>query len=145
MRVASAMIGVLGAGLGAAKGLFFVLFALVMPLGLGIPLFDPYVLLMLGTYGAVAISCVLGVVGAGLVVGGRLRAGALFMLVGVAVVPIAMVAYGLLQPLTQPPDVQAVLPTFPTYIGFYVLWLFPVPPLLVGAALAFFARQRVEE
>jgi hypothetical protein len=34
---------------------------------------------------------------------------------------------------------QAVLSTFPTNVGFYIFWLVPVPPLLIGAA--FFVAQ----
>lgn len=144
MRVAAVVIGWLGAGLGAAKGLLFVLFWLGQVASGNLGFFDSLALLGIGADGTAAISCVLGAVGPGFIIGGRLRAGALIMLIGAAGVTIAAVVYGLLQPLTQPPDVQAVLPTFPTNIGFYVLWLFPVPSLIVGAALAFLSHRRTQ-
>lgn len=64
------------------------------------------------------------------------------MLAGAVGVTVAMVGYGLLQPFTQPPDVREFLPTFPTNIGFFILWLFPVPPLIVGVLLAFLADRQ---
>jgi len=88
-----------------------------------------------------AIFCILGAVGAGFAILHRLRGGVLLMLVGAAGVAVAAAFYGLLWPLTQPPDVAASL--FTTF-SFYLVWLFPVPFLLVGAVLAFFARCRTE-
>lgn len=69
MRIASAIIGLVGAGLGVVKGLIFVLGALAIGTMGGLGLFDSFVLLSLGTDGAVVVSCVLGAVGAGLVLG----------------------------------------------------------------------------
>ena len=128
-----------------AKGLLFLLVWLAPVIGGLFGFFNSYVLLGVGTDGAEVGSCALGVAGAGFVIGGRLRAAALLMLVGVVVVPVAFVAYGFLQPLTQPPDVRALLPAFPTFpaeVRLYILWLFPVPLMLVGAISTFLDHHR---
>ena len=137
MRLASAAIGGLGALTGVLKGLGFV----VLSLGLWASEryeFDSFLFLAISANGAMAIFCILGAVGAGFAILGRLRSGVLLMLVGASGVAVAAVVYGLLWPLTQPPDVPASL--FTT-LSFYLVWLFPVPFLLIGAVLAFFARR----
>ncbi len=141
MRIAAAVIGGLGALLGAVKGLLFILMVLLLG-PLQTDMFSPFNFLAISSDGAVAIFCILGATGAGLVLTGRrARAGILLMPLGAAGVTVTAVAYGLL-PLTQPSAVQAALGVFPTDLGFYVVWLFPILPLLVGAALAFLARRR---
>lgn len=80
MRIAAALIGGLGAALGTVKGFLFVLATLLLglrgtgfnPAGLqGSGGFNPFLFLWMGTEGGIAISCVLGMVGAGFAVAGR--------------------------------------------------------------------------
>lgn len=155
MRVAAAVIGGLGATLGAFKGFNIVLGTLLLtvsgddtgfnPLGLRGPApgFDPFLVLWGSTEGGAAISCVLGMIGAGLVIAGRLRTGAWLMLAGAMGVVASAYTYILLQPVAMGPAFEpylspGLLPARP----WHVQALFPVPPLLVGAALAFLARSR---
>lgn len=143
MRVASAVIGGLGALSGVLKGLGFILVSLVLWASERYE-FNSFLVLAISANGAVAIFCLLGAVGASFAIFflDRLRSGVLLMLIGAAGVAVAAAVYGLLWPLTQPPDVQALEGSlFATY-SFYLVWLFPVPFLLVGALLAFYARRR---
>lgn len=140
MRVAAAVIGGLGALAGAVKGL--ALFAGVIILGLrGATGFNSFVLLWAGLEGGTATISVAGMAGAGFTIAGRLRAAALLMLVGAAGVAVAAVAYDLLLPIAMGPAFE---PYNSPGARWYASNLFPVPPLLVGAALAFFARNRAE-
>ena len=96
MRIAAAiMIG----DLGAAKPRVRLGCAPLGPSSRGLGFFGSYILLSFGTDG-VAVSRYLGMVGAVLTIGDRVRTAILLMLVGAAGATSAMVAYGL-----QPPDV----------------------------------------
>lgn len=96
-------------------------------------------LLLIGTAGATTVFSVLGMVGVGLVFAGtRLRAGASLMLIGAVG---ATAAYPLLLSVIMAPLVNATgIPTDYPDAGYYAISLAPALALLVGAALAFFAR-----
>lgn len=130
MRVAAAVIGGFGATLGAFKGFNIVFGTLLLtvsgddtgfnPLGLRgtAPGFDPFLVLWGSTEGGAAISCVLGMIGAGLVIAGRLRTGAWLMLAGAVGVVASAYTYiftagrdgtcARALPLPWPPTRQAV-------------------------------------
>lgn len=97
----------------------------------------------MGTEGGIAISCVLGMVGAGFAVAGRPLTGAWLMLAGAAGVMVSAYAYVLLLPVVMGPAFEPYLSLGLLPIRFWrAVELFPVPPLLVGAALAFLVRSR---
>ncbi len=149
-RLAAMLIGGLGALVAVVKGLFLfpllVMLELVRvfnaPPGTGlVP--SPYMNVMLGTEGVTLICGMLGMVGAGLAVAGRLRAGALLMVVSAAGVAGAVAAYAYLMPVVTRPMAEylgeSAVGMYPTVV--YYVWLVPVPLLLVAATLTFFARR----
>lgn len=71
LRIASGVIGALGAGLGALKGC--VLFVGVAALGaVGNAGFNPFILLWMVFEGGTVASCVLGMAGAGFAIASKL-------------------------------------------------------------------------
>jgi hypothetical protein len=141
LRVAAALIGELGADLGAAKSAILFLFWLALgPLRrTGLASVDS---LVIGTEGLAIASCIPGVVGSGFVLAGRLRLAVRLLLAGAVGVAVAAVVFGLLRSSTQPPDVRSAAPSPFAGFDFYLRWLFPVPLLLVGAVLASLVRNR---
>ncbi len=151
LRLAAMLIGGLGALVAVVKGLF--LFPLLAMLEL-VRVFtappgtehqpSPYMNVMLGSEGATLICGMLGMVGAGLAVAGRLRAGALLMAASAVGVAGAVAAYAYLIPVVTRPMAEylgeSAVGMYPTVV--YYVWLVPVPLLLVASALAFFARRR---
>ncbi len=110
MRVAAAVIGGLGALVGMAKGVFGFVGWLFVGLGAafvglpeGVPGANPYLDLALGTEGATAVFSTLGMVGAGVAIAGRLRAGAWIMLVSAVGIAASVVAYTLLLAVVMAP------------------------------------------
>lgn len=82
-------------------------------------------------------------IGAGLVIAGRLRTGAWLMLAGAVGVVASAYTYILLQPVAMGPAFEPYLsPVLLPARLWHVQALFPIPPLLVGATLAFLARSR---
>jgi hypothetical protein len=123
-------------GLLTAVGTFVV--GLIGPTG-----FDAFVLLWGGTELGIAVSCALGVAGAGFALAGRRYVAAYLMLVGAVGVCASTEVYVLLQPAATGPAFEPYLsPGLVPDSAWHAVQLFPVPLLLVGAALASLARER---
>jgi hypothetical protein len=144
------LIGGLGALVAMVKGLL--LFPLLVTLEL-VRVFNtppgtgyqpsPYMNIMLGSEGATLICGMLGMVGVGLAVAGRLRTGTLLMVLSAVGVAGAVAAYAYLIPVVTRPMAEylgeSAVRMYPTAV--YYVWLAPVPLLLVATALTFFARR----
>ncbi len=107
MRIAAAVVGGLGALVGAAKGILsaggWLFVGLMMD-----DLTNRVSLLLIGTEGATAIFSILGLVGAGrLLAGTRLGTGTLLMLVGAVGVVVSVATYPLLLSVLMAPIVNA--------------------------------------
>lgn len=101
---------------------------------------SPFLLLWGGTEGAAAVFCLLGIAGAGFAIARRPRTGAWLVLVGAVGATASAYAYILLQPVAMGPAFEPYLsPGLLPVRRWHALALFPVPPLLLGAALAFLA------
>lgn len=106
------------------------------------PGFDPFLVLWGSMEGGAAISCILGLIGAGFAIANRSRTGAWLMLTGAAGVLASAYAYILLQPVAMGPAFEPYLsPGLLPLRPWHVQALFPVSPLLIGATLAFLARS----
>ncbi len=136
-RVASAAVGGLGALAGVAKGIFFSNI-LIAALVLGRFDFHPYRVLWMGLEGGTVIFSLLGLASTGLVLAGRHRTGAWIMVASAAAIAAYVVVFALVRPSLMYPLGE---PHYPISPGSYVAHLFPVPLLLAGAALAFFAHR----
>ncbi len=149
MRVALAVVGglaALAALAGALKGLVIVLGTILLGASEGPegrPRASSFLLLWGGTEGAAAVFCLLGIAGAGFAIANRPRTGAWLMLAGAVGVVASAYAYILLQPVAMGPAFEPYLsPGLLPVRQWHVQALFPVPPLLVGAALAFLDLRR---
>jgi len=97
----------------------------------------------MSTEGSAAIFCLLGIAGAFFAIADQAQTGVWLMLAGAVGVVASAYAYILLQPVAmgaafEPYNSPGLLP-----VGqWHVQALFPVLPLLIGAALAFLARRR---
>lgn len=138
MRIVSATVGGLGAGLGLAKGLIVALGALLVgATGTGI---DPFIILWAGTEAGIALSCTVGLIGVAYALKGRMRTAALLMAFGAAGVAISAAVYVLLQPAALGSAFEPYLsPGLLPVTRWHAQALFPIPFLLVGAILAFLA------
>ncbi len=136
LHVATLLIGGIAALVGLTKGLLVVSGFLFVGLMMGT---NPYLYLLLGSEGTCAVSGALGLVGVGLTAAGRCLTGVSLMLVGAVGVAASALLYTLLLPSVMPPEQYVGPPSYPSAFA-YVVWLAPVPALLIAAALAFFAR-----
>jgi hypothetical protein len=141
-RMASVVIGGIGTLVGMAKGLVVLAGTLLFELllarahGSEFVAYPSYPFLAWGSEGMTVTFCALGMIGVVLVALGRLRVGALLMVICAVGVAASVAAYVLLLP-------SAMAPAEPVYpkASSYGIWLAPVPLLLAGAVLAVFAYR----
>ncbi|CAA9455153.1 MAG: hypothetical protein AVDCRST_MAG28-2335 [uncultured Rubrobacteraceae bacterium] len=140
MRVAAVVVGSIGALLGVFKGLYSILTWALMglrPGGAGV--LNSYTYVLWAANAVLVASCIVALVGALWTSRGSQRMGGALFLAGVTGLAVAMVSFVVVQATVLAPQIPG-MPTTPNTL-FYVVWLLPVPFLLIAAGLSLFAGR----
>ena len=140
MRITAVVIGAVAALIGILKSLLSCFLWAGVGIRSGTLLANTYLRTVFASNAVLAASYVVALVGTTFVGRRRYRGGAALLLGAILGIVAAVLLYALLMAIFAVP-LEPAVPAFPRSVFFYVVWLGPVPLLLIAAALSLSARR----